>query len=124
MSPKNLLTTFYARFNGKEKPQSELDKYMTDEGLKAHIAFFETAFPKYELHIEDSVEEGNKVAVRALFKGVHTGDFDGIAPTNKKVEFPIIIIYQFKNDKIAQHWMGADQMALRAQLESEPEMAF
>jgi predicted ester cyclase len=124
MTPKTLFTTFLTRYSGKPKPQSELNQYMTDEGLKAHIAFFETAFPNYELQIEDLVEEGNKVVARMTFKGVHNGDFAGMAPTSKKVELPIIVMYEFENDKITNHWVGADQGALRAQLVAEPEMAF
>jgi len=123
MNPKQLLTKFYAAFSGKAKPASALDEYMTDEELKTHIAFFESAFPNYELEIEDLLEEGNQVAVRARIKAVHAGDLNGIPPTYKKVDLPFLGIYKIENDKITQHWLGADQLALLSQLGVVPEMA-
>jgi predicted ester cyclase len=123
MNPKDLLKTFYARFSGQAKNQSDLDAFMTDEKLKQHIGFFEAAFPNYELYIQDIIGEGDKVAVRVLFKGVHEGELAGIAATSKKVELPFVAIYEFKDGRISDHWLGADQMALIGQLQGEPEMA-
>lgn len=53
----------------------ELSKvYVSDPELLGLIAFFEAAFPKYELDADDVICENDKVVVRARFKGVHKGD--------------------------------------------------
>jgi len=70
----------------------------------------------YELIGDDLIKEGGKVAVRATFHGVHQGDLMGIAPTGKEVSISLRLIYEIDNDKIANHWMVADQFALMQQL--------
>ena len=60
--------------------------------------------------------EENKVIVRARLTGTHLGDFNGIPPTNKEVDFPFAISYTIKDEKIIDHWLIADQMILMEQL--------
>jgi predicted ester cyclase len=91
-------------------------EYMTDTELAEHIAFFDSVFPKYEIFAEEMTAEGNKVVVRARMKGKHEGDFNGITPTYRIVDFPFVISYEIENGKIIQHWLVADQMALMEQL--------
>jgi predicted ester cyclase len=95
--------------------------FIDDEELIEHINFFESAFPKYELFADEIVAEGNLVVVKARFKGTHQGDFHGIAPTYKTVDFPFVIRYEIKNKKIVTHWMIADQASLLQQLGVKPE---
>jgi predicted ester cyclase len=49
-------------------------------------------------------------------KGRHEGEFNGIPPTHRPVEFPLVISYQVENGKIVHHWLMADQMMLMEQL--------
>jgi predicted ester cyclase len=46
------------------------------------------------------LEEGNHVAVRARYKATHTGDFNGVAPTGKQVEFTFIDIFEIVDGKV------------------------
>ena len=89
---------------------------MSDEKLKQHIKLFESAFPRYKLIIEDMIAEGDKVAVRATFQGIHRGEFMGIQPTSKEVTIPGMLIYRIANGKIVEHWMNFDTMGLMQQL--------
>ena len=93
---------------------------IADESLDEHIAFFESAFPGYQLAAKDMVAEGNKVVVDASFQGVHTGELMGMPPTGKSVDVPFIIIYHIANGKIVEHSMIADQASLMQQLGSVP----
>jgi predicted ester cyclase len=103
---KTLISQYLAALSGKDKPAETVDKYVadSDSALKQHIALFETAFPQYELIAEDMVAEGDKVAVRALFRGTHTGEFMGILPTDKQVSVALMLIYRIENGKIVEHW--------------------
>ncbi len=60
--------------------------------------------------------EGNRVMIRARVKGVHGGEFNGILPTYRTVEFPFVINYEIESGKIVHHWLLADQMMLMEQL--------
>jgi predicted ester cyclase len=95
-----------------------VDQYVadSDQELKDHIAFFEAAFPHYELIADDMVAEGDKVAIRATFNGTQTGEFLGVAPTGKDVSISLILVYRVAGGKIGEHWMNADQLGLMQQL--------
>ena len=116
MTYKELVQEYLHAISGKPKTDALMDKYITDPQLKEHIRFFESAFPEYELIGDDLIQEGNKVAVRATFRGVHRGDLMGIAPTGKDVSISLMLIYEIENNKIVNHWMVADQFALMQQL--------
>ncbi|MCA9734983.1 MAG: ester cyclase [Deferribacteres bacterium] len=113
---KQLIRDYLNAISGKPKTEAVLDKYTTDHELKEHIRFFESAFPKYKLIDEDLIEEGNKVAVRATFHGVHKGELMGIAATGKEVSVSLMLIYEIQDGIIHKHWMVADQFALMQQL--------
>ena len=88
-----------------------------------HIQFFETAFPGYEVHIDELTVDGNRVIAKARTTGVHSGDLGGIPPTFKSVDFPFVVAYEIENNMIVSHWMLADQMSLMEQLGVVPAAA-
>jgi predicted ester cyclase len=98
------------------KTRQLCERYITDEKLLEHIFFFDAIFPKYQLFADEMTCESNRVTLRARTKGIHEGEYDGIPPTFKKVEFPFAICYTIENGKIADHWIIADQMMLMQQL--------
>lgn len=65
------------------------------QGLKDVVRMFESAFPDFRYEVEDVICEGEKVAVRDLFRGTHHGDFMGISPTGNRVTMQAIHIYRF-----------------------------
>ena len=117
---KKLENEYWEAISGIEKTPELSKVYVSDPELLGHIAFFEAAFPKYELYADYVICENDKVVVRARFKGVHKGDLMGMSPTGKAVEVPFTIIYQIANDKISKSWLFIDRMELMSQLEVEP----
>ena len=113
---KEFIIRYFNALSGVTKTSELVKKYTSDEELIEHIAFFDTAFPKYELFADEMTAEGNRVVVRARFKGCHEGEFNGILPTHRSVDFPFMITYEIENGKIVHHSMIADSMALMEQL--------
>jgi predicted ester cyclase len=113
---KEFIIRYFNAISGVSKTRELLEKYTNDEGLIGHIEFFDAAFPRYELFVDEMTSEGNRVVVRARFKGRHEGELNGISPTHRKVEFPFVISYEIENGKIVHHWLLADQLALMEQL--------
>ena len=111
-----LIDYFKAMATDTPKDRDFLEKYMTDEALIAHIGYFETVFPGYEVFADEMTAEGNRVIVQARLKGIHKGELSGIPPTFKQVEVPFVIKYEIENNMIISHWMLVDQMALMVQL--------
>jgi predicted ester cyclase len=113
---KEFIIRYLNALSGETKTRELMEQYMTDEELLGHIAFFDTAFPKYEMFADEITAEGNRVVVRARMKGCHEGEFNGILPSHRKVEFPFVVSYDIENGKIVHHWLIADSMALMEQL--------
>ncbi len=123
MSPeenKAFIRRYFEALSGKDKPATVVNRYVSDEELKHHIALYEAAFPSYQLIAEDMIAEGDKVVVRSTFRGTHKGDLMGIPPTGKQVTMPLILIYRIADDKIVEHWMQADALGLLQQLGAIP----
>ena len=81
-----------------------------------HVALFDRGFPGYTIQVDDYIEAGNKVVVRARLRGRHTGDFNGIPATGRRVEFSFILIYRLEAGRIVQHWLETNHVTLLAQL--------
>ncbi len=118
---REFIIRYFNGVSGHEKTRELCEKYTNDEKLIEHIQFFEGAFPKYELFIEEMVTEANKVVVRGRATGIHNGHLNGIPPTGKKMDLPFIIRYTIENGKISDHWLLADQMILMEQLGVMPK---
>lgn len=113
---KEFIIRYINALSGVAKTREIMERYVDDEELIGHIAFFDAAFPKYEMFADEITAEGNRVVIRARFRGCHTGEFNGIKPTQRQVEFPFVISYEIENEKIVHHWLIADQAALMEQL--------
>lgn len=113
---KEFLTRYFKALATAPVTQALLEEYITDNELIAHIHFFTAAFPGYLILADEMTAEDNRVIVHGRFKGVHEGDFNGILPTHRTVEFSLAVGYEIENEKIVHHWIIADQMALMQQL--------
>ena len=85
------------------------------EGVKQAFRIFWEATPGHH-EIEDQIAEGDKVVARTRFQGRHTGNFQGIPPTNKPVDFQGFATFRIANGKIAEHWADFDAMGMMQQL--------
>ncbi len=113
---KEFIIRYFNVMSGVVKTEELSREYMTDEHLIEHINFFEAAFPKYELFIDELIAEEDKVLVRARLKGCQTGEFNGLPPTGKTIDLPFVIRYTVKGNFIVDHWLIADQFLMMEQL--------
>ena len=116
MKNKEFILYYYTTISGAIKTPEMLSQFMDDPILIDTITFFDGAFPKYEMTAEEMTSEGNRVVVRARMKGKHEGEWEGIQPTHRQVEFPVVVSYEIVNNKIVTHWLVADQTILMEQL--------
>ncbi len=116
MKNKELILHYYNTLSGAIKTPEMLRQFTDDPILIDTITFFDGAFPKYEMTAEEMTSEGNRVVVRARMKGRHEGEWQGIMPTHRRVEFPLVVSYEIINNKIVTHWLVADQTILMEQL--------
>ena len=66
--------------------------------------------------IEDSIVEGDKIAMRQRFQGTHRGEFVGIEPTGAEIDSTSFVVCRVEDDKIAETWVETDMLGLLEQL--------
>jgi len=92
------------------------------EAAKQEAADFRRGFPDVVSTIEDLIAEGNKVVARWRSRATHRGEYMGILPTGKGVEFTGISVYRMEGGKIAESWVSEDQFGLMRQIGAIPEL--
>lgn len=85
------------------------------EGFKQSLGAQFNAFPDIQAKIEHIVSENDLVVVFLNFTGTHTGEFQGVPPTNKKISIRSANLYRIVYEKIAEHWGVVDQLNLLQQ---------
>jgi steroid delta-isomerase-like uncharacterized protein len=90
------------------------------EGVKQIFRSLRSAFPDFEREVLELISEGDRVAVRSMFRGTHRGEFMGIAATGRPIEVESIDILTVKGGRLVEHWGLFDQMALMSQLGAMP----
>lgn len=86
------------------------------DGIKGGIEIFHNGFSDIKFAIEDLVTEEDKIVIRGLFQGIHTGEFLGVPPTQKEITMTWIIILQIEDGKITDRWANMDDLGLMSQL--------
>ncbi len=87
----------------------------TIEGMQGDIQFLRTAFPDFNLTVEDMAADGSKVWVRMTARGTNQGGFMG-PPNGKSFEIAVFDTCRFEDGKIVEHWGSPDRFAMLAQL--------
>uniref|UniRef100_Q01YM1 Ester cyclase n=1 Tax=Solibacter usitatus (strain Ellin6076) TaxID=234267 RepID=Q01YM1_SOLUE len=98
---------------------SELDVHGPAE-FKPFVAGIRGSIPDVHFQVEDILSEGDRVAVRILLRGTHTGPGLGVAPTGGRVSIRGIIIVRVLNGQIVEGWNCYDQLGLLRQVGAIP----
>lgn len=88
------------------------------DGVRGAIARIRTAFPDWNEEILDLVMSTDRIVSRYLSTGTHHGDFAGMAPTGRRVEFEEVSIYRIAEDEIIEQWCLADDLLCSSTLAS------
>lgn len=91
------------------------------EGVKQLFGALHAAFEDFHATIHQQVAEGGKVATRKTFRGVHRGEFMGVPPTGREVDFGVIDVLYIREGKITDHWTEVDLLGLMRQLSTVPQ---
>jgi predicted ester cyclase len=89
---------------------------LDSEAWRHFLAGFVQGFPDLRLSVEDAVGEGDLVAQRVHFEGTHTGEFQGLPATHRKVSFTGLELNRFVDGRVAEHWFELDALSLLQQL--------
>jgi predicted ester cyclase len=91
---------------------------LTRSGFKNFIGSFYTAFPDFNMEIDDTITIPNRIVLRVTYFGKHDGDFLGIRATGHEVVVSSVHIFRTQNDLIVENWAEIDIFGLLGQLGS------
>ncbi len=92
-----------------EQPQSLHDLMRLERGFAA-------AFSNISYNLEDLFAVGDRVVLRVTTRATHTGEFHGVASTDRQVTMTGVVIYRIVDKRIAESWGELDLLGLFRQL--------
>lgn len=104
-----LAPDFVAHHSGNPKPIGR-------EELLQLIDTYKAAFSDQEYTIKDQIAEGDKVVTRTTWRATHSGEFQGLPATGKRIEIGGISVARIENGQIAERWVLIDQLSMMQQL--------
>jgi predicted ester cyclase len=78
------------------------------EGAKEHINGVRKTYSDLKLVIEKQIAEGNLVVTCYTMTGIHSGEWMGIKPTEKKIKVTGVNVDKVINGKIIEHGGAAN----------------
>jgi steroid delta-isomerase-like uncharacterized protein len=76
------------------------------EGIKRYVTAYRVAFPNLEVDVEDQLAEEDKVVTRWTVRGIYSGEFLGLAPTDDEVTVSGIEFDSIVGGRIDEAWVG------------------
>ena len=86
------------------------------EGANAVLRWLRGAFNDLSYEVRDVFGDGDRVAIRLITRGTHTGEFMGKPATGRAFEMEAIHLYRIENGRVAEHWAKRDDVALAHQI--------
>lgn len=74
------------------------------------------AFPDFRANIHWQIADGDRVTTYKTYHGTHRGEFLGVAPTGRSVQFETVDVMRIHDGKITEHWGVANLYSLIQQL--------
>ena len=109
-------------------PDAALHGFPPDVTDAASLGDFFTglwsAVPDARIAVDDTLEEGDRLAVRLTVRGTHEGELMGVPASHRPIEFGVMTIIRFDEDEqIAERWNTADFLTMLQQIGGVPAPA-
>src|SRR6185503_17578418 len=84
---------------------------------------FHDGFTNTRHEVLDLFESGNKLALRGIWHGTHTGTFNNIPASGKTIRLPFIFMIEFENNEMINQYIELDSMTMMMQMGAMPAPA-
>ncbi len=100
---------------------SGISESMSVEQEIEMVKMFHNAIPELIYNIEELFSVGDRVIVRFVARGTHSGELEemGLPATGNKVEVSSIIIFRIENGKVVEERQEADMLGFMQQIGME-----
>ncbi|WP_020415947.1 NAD(P)H-dependent oxidoreductase [Amycolatopsis sp. ATCC 39116] len=113
---RNQVALSYDFVDHTPQPGTTPDK----DGVRVLYHALRSAFPDFSAKIHWQTAEGDVVTTYKTYSGTHEGEFLGLAPTGKHVEFETVDAMRVRDGKITEHWGVANLYSVLQQLGALP----
>ena len=96
--------------------ESPLSPIRGRDGVRKSLEMLFAAFPDIRIEVEQILASGNYVVGRVRVTGTHKGNYFGIAPTNKRVDYRSCNVLELRDGKTIRSRIYADNATLFQQL--------
>ncbi len=91
------------------------------DGLKGFWSDFLTAFPDLQIEVNETVSEGDKLALVYTVTGTHRGPFLGVDATERRITARGLQVTRHDDDaKIVERWGQSDVLGILDQIGAAP----
>ncbi len=84
--------------------------------LLAAIADSHAAFSDQKYTILDQVAAGDREISRTIWEATHTGPYQGLTPTGRRIRVSGIAISRFQDGRVVERWLEFDRLGWLQQL--------
>lgn len=93
------------------------------DGHAQVVQSFRAAFPDGEHEFLDQIAEGDRVVSRGVWRGTHSGAFNGIPASGRRVVLDWIMVARITAGRLSEARLSADMLGMMQQLGAIPEQA-
>ena len=92
----------------------------TKDGFRELVKATRSAFVDLVVHVDDVIAEGDMVAFHDHVTATSSGEFFGVPPSGKPVEWTEIHWLRVVDGRIVEHWTNFEQLEILRQLGALP----
>ncbi len=85
-------------------------------GFQQFFTELGSGFPDAQIELQSLVADDEQVAIAYTLTGTHQGEFQGIAPTGRRIEARGVQVGRFADGMIVERWGSSDELGILQQL--------
>jgi predicted ester cyclase len=93
------------------------------EGVKHYFSQWRQGFPDGQVTAVLEIAEDDLVVSYTAWRGTHQGEFLGMPPSGRSVEYKLVDIVRVADGRMVEHWAVSDNLALLTQIGAIPAAA-
>jgi steroid delta-isomerase-like uncharacterized protein len=91
--------------------------------MKPFVRNLRGTIPDLQISIQDIMAEEDKVMVRVLLEGTHSGSGLGVPPSGRRIRVAGIVVIRISKGQFVEGWNSWDQLGLLRQIGALPAPA-
>lgn len=94
------------------------------ESLREDLTTWFAAFPDLDIAVDDVIGDDDRVAVRLVLSGTHSGTFAGVAATDRHFRIVSTDVLRMDAGRIVEAWTRWDVAGLLVQVGALPQNSY